>query len=400
MDTGMPFTLRDCHVSVLALAISVCTACDQSAPSGPTTNSVNWDLSGDNRIANIGWPEGSVETAYFIEGDTRAAIRFPAGFSVDERVTLIVCRRDEMTSDRIDSIDLHLPKCTTDRAHQVARTYIVQWKLQKHFSVEGALSALDNWRSVAEGPNSETFLAARHDNYPIIDLEIRHSFDDSEPWFIRIYFSVRKAPLSADCVACFAAIRAGDDARAMSLIDGGLDPNCRDTLDNTLLHQAAEFGRLRVVKRLIDNGALVDEPGFAGHTPLWSALLGGHLDVAQEILDRGAVIGSRSHNGGSILHYVCEYRTDPVQNYKLAQWLVERGAGVNEKDNLGDTPLHKSAWKGHLDAARILIAAKADVNALNQNGRTPLDGAVDQRQSEMETLLRQHGAKSGVQRGQ
>jgi ankyrin repeat protein len=38
---------------------------------------------------------------------------------------------------------------------------------------------------------------------------------------------------------------------------------------------------------------------------------------------------------------------------------------VNEKDNLGDTPLHVAALHGQLEVAQVLIAAGADVNAKN-----------------------------------
>src|SRR4029077_2815028 len=112
--------------------------------------------------------------------------------------------------------------------------------------------------------------------------------------------------------------------------------------------------------------AEIDAKGLYEQTPFWEAVLNGHLDVAQLLLDQGANINSASHNGGTVLHHVCECITHPVPNHKLAQWLVDHGARVNVVDNLGDTPLHKSAWKGHLASAIVLMSANADVNAANK----------------------------------
>lgn len=362
---------------------------------GEGVKAIDWDLSKDNYISLVGWPEDEDSDEYIINQDIDLSIRFPAGFSVKERTTLLICKRDDATSDRLDSISFHLPNCTTDKALQIAKGYITRWKLQKYFTTDAALRALDEWHAKAKDGSAGTFLAARHDNYPIIDVEIHHSFDDSEPWFISIYFSISEPPLSTDVVACLDAIRTGDASTATKLIDGGLNPNSQNAHNESLLHQAAEYGRIDLVKYLIDKGAHVDAKGSYEQTPFWEAILHGHQDVAQLLLDRGANIDSRSHNGGTVLHYVCEYITEPVPNHKLAQWLVDHGARVDVVDNRGDTPLHKSAWKGHLAAAMLLISANADVNATNKKGMTPLDHAVNQRQTDVEQLLRKHNAQAG-----
>jgi Ankyrin repeat len=45
--------------------------------------------------------------------------------------------------------------------------------------------------------------------------------------------------------------------------------------------------------------------------------------------------------------------------------LLQRGADVNARNNLQVTPLGKAAVAGHLDAMRVLIAAGADIEALD-----------------------------------
>ena len=64
------------------------------------------------------------------------------------------------------------------------------------------------------------------------------------------------------------------------------------------------------------------------------------------------------------------------------QTLLSASADVNAKDNDGKTPLHyaSSEWDCDVDkvvdVAQILLSAGADLNANNNNGETPLHSAV------------------------
>lgn len=45
---------------------------------------------------------------------------------------------------------------------------------------------------------------------------------------------------------------------------------------------------------------------------------------------------------------------------------------VNMKDAIGSTALHYAAQGGHVDAVTALLKAKANINAVNNSGDTPL----------------------------
>jgi ankyrin repeat protein len=75
-----------------------------------------------------------------------------------------------------------------------------------------------------------------------------------------------------------------------------------------------------------------------------------------------------------------------------AELLLAKGADVNAVDSKGDTALHWALMMGHLDFARILIQANEDVNARNGFGLTPLALAKKRDDVKLIDLLKQHGA--------
>ena len=58
-----------------------------------------------------------------------------------------------------------------------------------------------------------------------------------------------------------------------------------------------------------------------------------------------------------------------------AKWLVDKGANLNAKDNMGMTVLHFAANKFNFGIARYLVDKGADVNALDNYGLTALHRA-------------------------
>ena len=76
---------------------------------------------------------------------------------------------------------------------------------------------------------------------------------------------------------------------------------------------------------------------------------------------------------------------------KAKQWLAARPEAVNDRDALGDTPLHAAAQTGNVEMAELLLAHGADVNAKADAGWTALHWAVYwQHPAMVELLLRHH----------
>jgi len=84
---------------------------------------------------------------------------------------------------------------------------------------------------------------------------------------------------------------------------------------------------------------------------------------------------------------------------EIAELLIANGADVNAKNEGGFTPLHSAASLGYKEIIELLIAKGADVNAevvskTRYNGRTPLDEAIVDNETEAANLLRKHGGKT------
>ena len=60
-----------------------------------------------------------------------------------------------------------------------------------------------------------------------------------------------------------------------------------------------------------------------------------------------------------------------------------------------DISIHEAARVGHIEAVKQHLAAGADVNAKFNDGRTPLDMAIERDHPETADLLRKHGGKTG-----
>jgi ankyrin repeat protein len=64
-------------------------------------------------------------------------------------------------------------------------------------------------------------------------------------------------------------------------------------------------------------------------------------------------------------------------------------------DANGETPLHDAATFGRIEIVKMLLAHKADVNAVTPEKKTPLDYAIEANAENITDLLKQNGGKTG-----
>ena len=76
---------------------------------------------------------------------------------------------------------------------------------------------------------------------------------------------------------------------------------------------------------------------------------------------------------------------------------IRAGVGVNEKNNVGMTPLHLAAWGGYKDLVKLLLENGANIDEKNKNsGITPILWAAGQGHKDIVKLLVDRGANIDV----
>lgn len=154
------------------------------------------------------------------------------------------------------------------------------------------------------------------------------------------------------------------------------------------LHDAARQGDVDRARQLLDQGVAIAELDEAGDPALVVASLSGHADVVALLLERGADIEIRNKHGLTALHAAAY-----GGNMDVVELLVAKGAAVNDTTNFYKmSPLHAAAEEGHADVVAFLLANKADVEAKERNGYTPLSQAGWRDHWDAASLLMKAGA--------
>ena len=128
-----------------------------------------------------------------------------------------------------------------------------------------------------------------------------------------------------------------------------------------------------------------------GHTLLEFAVYNEFLDIAEELIRRGATV-NESGAGDYPLYTACTQG-----NYKMAKILIENGANVNfgrqvGRDQVGWTPL--LAAIGTDDRlVELLLSRGARVDAVTPEGLSPLDLALASNATSQVRLLKEAGAR-------
>lgn len=147
------------------------------------------------------------------------------------------------------------------------------------------------------------------------------------------------------------------DAARLLLSNHSLNLKAVDYYKSTALHYAASRDDFPIAKCLLEQGALVDAVDNRGYTPLVRTMDGWYRQ----------------------------------SSFSLIELFLEFGANPSVKAKAScnlNTPLHIACQHHLIDAAWILLENGAIVNAVNSDGKTPLDMATN---AELISLLREEG---------
>jgi ankyrin repeat protein len=160
------------------------------------------------------------------------------------------------------------------------------------------------------------------------------------------------------------------EARIAGLIQEGVDVNGVRDRDIAILYWAVEDYYVDATKMLLENGADPNTVPVEKSTETALFATAKSLSFGSDAYDLGLISRSRA----------------------VAELLLEHGADVNHSTKIGDTPLHKAAFRGRADLCELFIEHGAHVNASDVIGNTPLQNAAKEGYWEAARVLLENGA--------
>lgn len=174
--------------------------------------------------------------------------------------------------------------------------------------------------------------------------------------------------------ALLKAIKDGDVAKALQLIDSGADINAQDEDGWTplMLSIATEKPSLGVTMALIQAKADINAVDPKGRSALMQAAANGSTPALKILLSEKANIDLQAKNGWTALMYAAgSGKADALQV------LVDAKAAINLQEASGYNALMIACLHGHVEAVKVLLAAHPDLKATAGDGKTVYDCAAN-----------------------
>jgi ankyrin repeat protein len=172
-----------------------------------------------------------------------------------------------------------------------------------------------------------------------------------------------------------------------ALLNSHVNINFRNTRDgNTPLHYAVQNKRTTIVKMLLEHGADTTICNNQYETALWIAVRNGDYQNSESLIDAGADMNCQAFQCNEAL---------------LASWhriLLMRDAATNTQVQCGDFLLHIACKRGSVALIKLLLSAGADVNCVNELGRSPIYYARALGHKHIVKALLAHGAGDSLAR--
>ncbi len=165
-------------------------------------------------------------------------------------------------------------------------------------------------------------------------------------------------------------------------VENGADIHARNKEGVVPLMYATESGNADAVKFLIKNGADVNSKSFTGWTPLMFAAknLNTDLLIFELLIENGADVEAKNDKNWTVLMFVAYYSKSEKDRLKIIEYLINKGANVNNIDITGWSLLSATSSTTNktssLEAVKLLLEYGADVNIKDQDGDTALHESI------------------------
>jgi ankyrin repeat protein len=118
------------------------------------------------------------------------------------------------------------------------------------------------------------------------------------------------------------------------------------------------------------------------------AIKGNHLNVAQLLIENGANIGIKDELGRTAIHYAVQH-----EQIELLELLIKLGADLNIADINGITPLRIAVENNSARLTKLLLDGGATIEASNKNGYSLIEDAIEHDCYEIVSILIDSGAR-------
>ncbi len=178
------------------------------------------------------------------------------------------------------------------------------------------------------------------------------------------------------------ALRKANMEVVEAFIVAGADVDILDEQGYTVLINAVHSGNLNLVKKLVEMGLNVNQPNDEGWTPLLHSME--NPDITKFLYEHGADPCVKNNRGDTVFLNACMYG----MIWLIKDLIEKKPALIDEKGENGWSSLHYAAWHGRVEASRLLLEKGADLHALDDSGKTPLDLAVSQGNDKLVDFLK------------
>jgi len=163
-----------------------------------------------------------------------------------------------------------------------------------------------------------------------------------------------------------------------------------DDHGETPMSRAVKCGHRALLEIIIEQGDRDSDARPKNDTALHRAAAWGILEIVRKKVEEGSVeVDERDERGETPLH-----KATRMGHFNTVRELIRLGADLNAGDTLGLRPLHWTAVTGREDIARLLLHHKANPNARDRfaGGLTPLALAKLLGRDEFAEVLGEYGA--------
>ncbi|XP_048242583.1 serine/threonine-protein phosphatase 6 regulatory ankyrin repeat subunit A-like [Haliotis rufescens] len=160
--------------------------------------------------------------------------------------------------------------------------------------------------------------------------------------------------------AMFAAVSGHQNVFGL-LVANQADLTLVDTSGDSLLHLACQGGNTAIVQHLL-SPSNINSRGRHGLTPAMKAAMHGHESVFDLLVSNQADLTPVDTSGDSLLHLACQGGNTAIVQHVLSP------SNINNRGELGWTPLMRAAVSGHQSVFDLLVANQADLTLVDTFG--------------------------------